>query len=318
VRVRSLNKKGRWDTLSFFMRFIAMVREEAPDIIYSYLEGANIIATFAKPLLKGKKVVWGVRSAAMDMSLYDRTTQIVYRIQRWASQFADMIITNSHSARDHACALGFPEEKIVVVPNGIDTNRFRPDPAARQRIRTEWGVPDDVQLIGIVGRFDPIKGHRVFLRAAAQYAKQYNDAWFVCVGDSTFEFREQLHILAEELHIGERLVWAGSRNDMAAVYNGCDIVTSASYSESFPNVLAEAMACGVVCVATNVGDSAWIVGDTGVIIPPKSVEEMIKAWRSVIVSTDTTQRERARERIIEHCNVDALCRKTLDVLVQGR
>jgi glycosyltransferase involved in cell wall biosynthesis len=219
---------------------------------------------------------------------------------------------------DHAVANGFPKNRMVVIPNGIDTERFCPEPEARQRVRAEWGVAEDEKLIGLVGRLDPMKDHPTFLRAASLLSQERDDVHFVCVGDGPAGYRRELHVLTENLGLVQHLTWAGVREDMSAVYNALDIVTSSSaYGEGFSNVVGEAMACGVPCVATDVGDSAWIVGDQRLVVPPSNPEALAARWQDVIDKASEAQSSiglNLRERVVHNFSLDHMIERTIKVL----
>ena len=139
--------------------------------------------------------------------------------------------------------MGFPEETMVVVHNGVDVKRFCPDAEAGKAVRREWEVKDDERLIGHVARMDPMKDHPAFLRAAGILAEERPAARFVCVGDGSEPRQRELRDLAKNLGLGDRLIWAGPRADIPAVFNALDILCSSSlYGEGFPNVLGEGMA----------------------------------------------------------------------------
>jgi glycosyltransferase involved in cell wall biosynthesis len=269
VRIRALNKWGRWDMFGFLFRLIRAVRQERPDVLHGYLWDSNLLTVAIKPFFPNIKIVWGVRSSARDLNDETWLDRVSIKLNCWLSKFPDAIIANSQVGRDDYLAQGYPGEKMVVVPNGVDTERFRADPDARRTVRQEWGVTEQESVVGVVGRLSPIKDHPNFLRAAALLAKERKDVRFVCVGDGSAEYRQTLHVLAEELGLRGCLIWNEAREDMSAVYNALDIAVSSSYSEGLSNVIGEAMACGVPCVVTNVGDSAWVVGDTGEVVPPK-------------------------------------------------
>ena len=201
------------------------------------------------------------------------------------------------------------------MPNGIDTLRFRPDREAGARVRAEWGIGDDESLIGLVGRLDPMKGHACFLQAAALLCARRSGMRFVCVGDGPEHYRESLRALAGQLGLGDRLIWAGTRTDMPAVYNALDMAVSASaYGEGLPNMLGEAMACGTPCVVTRVGDSAWVVGETGVVVPPEDPAALADAWATMLRRIEEERAglsRAARLRIEQNLSVEALVRNTL-------
>jgi glycosyltransferase involved in cell wall biosynthesis len=315
VPLIDLGKKGRWDTLGFLWRLVRMIRRERPDVIYSWLPVANILTVLLKPLFPRVKVVWALCASNMDLDRYDWLLRLTTRIEARLAAAARVIISNSYSGRDYAIEDGFPEAKLKVVPNGIDTLRFRPDREAGARVRAEWGIGDDESLIGLVGRLDPMKGHACFLQAAALLRARRSGMRFVCVGDGPEHYRESLRTLAGQLGLGDRLIWAGTRTDMPAVYNALDMAVSASaYGEGLPNMLGEAMACGTPCVVTRVGDSAWVVGETGVVVPPEDPAALADAWATMLRRIEEERAglsRAARLRIEQNLSVEALVRNTL-------
>lgn len=198
-----------------------------------------------------------------------------------------------------------------MIPNGIDTERYCPNREAGQQVRAEWSINEQQTLVGLVGRLDPMKDHPVFLRAAALLAQEQPDVCFVCVGDGPRPYNQELQALGEALGLGERLIWAGARSDMPAVYNAFDIASSSSsYGEGFSNAIAEAMACGVPCVVTDVGDSARIVGDMGVVVPPKHPEALASGWKVALAKGRREMALKARLRIVENFGVKRLIEQT--------
>ena len=200
-----------------------------------------------------------------------------------------------------------------VIPNGIDTRRFSFDGKARTRLRGEWSIPADAVLVGLVGRLDLMKDHPTFLKAAAKLAGRDPRWHFVCVGEGEPEYAVTLETQAVALGLQGRLVWAGPRGDMPAVYSALDLLASTSYGESFPNVIAEAMACGRPCVVTDVGDSARIVDDCGIVVAARDPEAFAAAVaRMLPVLTDgeaaRAMHEAARARIVERYSLETLLR----------
>ena len=231
-------------------------------------------------------------------------------MSRLLSRIPDLIIVNSQTGLEHYSKKGYPSQNMVVISNGIDTERFQPNPEGRHRVRAEWGVKEGYTLIGLVGRLVPKKDHPTFLKAAAQLAKARADVYFFCVGDGPQAYKKRLLNLSHQLGLSQRLVWVGSRADMPDVYNALDIAVSASsYGEGFSNSVGEAMACGVPCVVTDVGDSAAIVGDTGVVVPPRDPESFVRAWQEMLENIEaggSRLGQLARQRIMEHFGVQQL------------
>jgi glycosyltransferase involved in cell wall biosynthesis len=267
LRAVPLNKLGPWDILGFARRLARLIREVEPDIIYGYAGPANVIALlFGK--LRGAKVLWAIRASKWDPSRYGLPGQLSFWLERRLARYADRIIANSEAGRDYARRLGFPLSRLAVIENGIDSDRFRPDPAGRERIRTGWHVEHGQRLIGLIARLDPDKDHPTFLKAAAKLTRANVHIRFVCVGDGPSPYRERLRRLAADLGLETVLIWSRDGSDLPAIYNALNIVVNCSTSEGFSNVIGEAMSCGIPCVVTDVGDSARIVGSAGEVVPP--------------------------------------------------
>jgi glycosyltransferase involved in cell wall biosynthesis len=317
VRVRVLRKRGRWDIASFLTRLHAVLREERPDVLHGFLAVPNIVATTIRPAFPGMKVVWGERGSKRDLSHYDWLSRFSTDLARVMSRFPDLLILNSRAGFEHAVQKGYPRDKMVVIPNGIDTVRFVPDPAARDRLRRDWNVKDEARLIGLVGRLDPVKGHRTFLAAAALLARARDDVRFVSVGNGNPDYAHAMQELARALGVAERVSWVGAHKDVTAVYNALDVVCSSSDSEGFPNVIGEAMACGVPCVATDVGDSAWIVGDSRFIAPPADpakLADCITTALATVARDGVNVRRALQNRIQSNFSVEHLTSATEQAL----
>jgi glycosyltransferase involved in cell wall biosynthesis len=293
IPVVSLRKAGRWDVPRFFARLVKELRALRPDVIHAFLGPPNILATLAKFFLPSMRVVWGVRASNMDLSQYDFTWRLGFAFERWLSSRADLIVANSAAGRDHVRQQGFAANRLTVVPNGIDTARFDVSRQIRGAVRRDWGVADDECLIGLAARLDPMKDHENFLRAAALLVSDTPRVRFVCIGGDGLAGRGGLRLLADELGIGEQVIWAGYRKDMAAVLSALDIHTSASaFGEGFSNTVAESMAAGVPNAVTDVGDSALIVGNTGEVVPPRDPARLADAWRALLNLDEAESRQR--------------------------
>jgi len=317
IRIRPLQKRGRWDLLPFLFRLARVMREERPEILHSYL--VDLVTVVLKPWFPSTKIVWGIRSSNMDLSRYDWLTRVSYKLTFRLSRFADAVIANSRAGRDYHIAQGYPRAKVVVIPNGIDTQRFCPDPEAGRHVRSEWGIQDHEQVIGIVGRLDPMKDHPTFLQAASLLPQERNRLRFVCVGEGPSGYRDSLHQLTRSLKLTDHVIWSDGRSDMPNVYNALDLLVSSSITEGFSNVIAEAMACGVMCVVTNVGDSKWVVEGTGEVVPPRDPVALKNVMGKLLDRRPHTPMQ-IRRRIVEQFSVEKLVADTehaLLALLQG-
>lgn len=314
-----LNKRGRWHLWEFGKNLISTLRRLDAPVIHGYLGEANLMLVLLKPFLPRTKVVWGVRDADAAPGLYGWVGYVLTALERVLAHGADLIILNSHAGKSHYLTQGFPEKKLQVIPNGIDVQRFQPDRMAGMAVRSGWEVEPEQVLIGMIGRFDPRKDHPTFLRAAAQVAERYPQVRFVCMGHGPAEYLAKLQTLSAELGLGDRLIWSPARQDMPAVQNALDIAVLASYTEGFPNVVGEAMACDVPCVVTDVGDAAWIVGERGEVVPPRDAGALAGALsrqvdRCLSSNLSSAEVEPLRDRIVSEFSIERLVDRTAQAL----
>jgi len=303
VRFVTLEKTGRWDLTGVVRRFRQEVRATRPDVIYGFMNTAALLALTTRLPGLGYRpsIAWAIRSSDMDLKRYGWLPRLLRRIEVTLSPAADIVTSNSEAGRAHAIAEGFRAD-IVVIPNGIDTERFQRDPKAGQRLRAKWGVGPNARVIGIVGRHDPMKGYEHFLEAAAQTSARRGDAMFVAVGGGPDAYSDQLRRRATDLGLGGKLVWVKPSDSLVPHYSALDILTSASiYGEGFSNVLGEGMACGTPCVATRVGDAERILGQTGITVAPGDPKALSAAWQVLLDEPAVLARARglaARQRIV--------------------
>ena len=317
VRAVSLNKKGRWDLLSITWHLIRVIRELKPDILHSYLTGQNLLAIMAKMALPGTRIVWGVRNANFNDRHRDWLSSLTCRTEIRLSRFPDLIISNSLAGQNYHLAAGFAGKRMVVIPNGIDTDRFAPDRRAGLRCRASWGVPSSSLVIGVVGHLARIKDHGTFLKAAAIFSRSRADTRFVCIGSGPDNYLRELRQLGAVLGLNGKVLWLGSVAEMPAAYNALDIYCSSSFGEGLSNAISEAMACGIPCVVTDVGDSAMVVGDTGVVVRRRNPEMLAAGWAKLAdrIAQDPALGGAARRRIESRLSMSALISKTSEELL---
>jgi glycosyltransferase involved in cell wall biosynthesis len=308
IRIICLEKRGRWDLVGFFPRMLKTIRNLEPDILQAFLAPPNILSSLAKPFLNSCTVILGIRSSNMDLAQYDWTWRVTHFVERKLARLANGLVANSVSGQEHSIALGFPNS-ITVIPNGFDIDKFRPKNKNGNAIRTEWNIPADAPLIGLIGRLDPMKDHQTFIRAAAEVHKTNPEYHFVCVGDGPEIYASTLASMTKEVGLDTVFHWAGARQDMPDVYSALDLTTLTSYGEGFPNTIGEAMACGKRCVVTDVGDCANLVGSTGIVRPARDVKGIAAAWIEMLECTDNEREQgeiECRARIVEHYSISTM------------
>lgn len=312
----SLDKGGRWDLAAFARRLRHRIAAERPQIVHGYLPPANVAAALVRPFAPACWLVWGVRASYMNLARYDWFARAVDRVEARLSRRADLIIVNSQAGREYAASRGFPDERLRLVRNGIDTARFAPRPAEGRALRATWGLGDGHEVIGLVARIDPIKDHETFLRAFRRLAASRPGVRAVLLGDGPQEYRTHLKRLAKDLSVEDRLVWLPFQPEPATLYSAFDVACSSSAGEGFSNALAEAMACAVPCVATRVGDATEILGDAGALVPPRDPDALADALASLLERrrAEPELGQAARKRVAERFSVESMVLRTESLL----
>jgi glycosyltransferase involved in cell wall biosynthesis len=240
-----------------------------------------------------------------------RTANLI-RLSALVSRRTLRIIYASRESADQHEALGFAPERTIVIPNGFDCDLFKPSKSARSTLRRQLDAGEDALLIGLIGRFHPMKDHATFLRAASMICKTNQEIQFVLAGRRIDRKNLDIADLIHRLGLNGRVHLLGERDDIPDVTAALDIATSSSFSESFPLVVGEAMACGVPCVVTDVGHSAAIVGDTGCVVPPRDPAALAAAWLRLVDAGVTVRSElgtAARQRILENFSLHQIIRR---------
>lgn len=298
-------------------RLIRLVRRIKPDLILGWMYHSCLAAELAKICSRHRApVLWSIHYSISSLATEKKLTAAVIRICGVLSRLPAKIIYVSHAAQSQHEPLGYRVENSCVIPNGIDVKEFMPSAQARLSVRRELGIPADALLIGLTGRYHPIKDHITFLRAAALSLKTYPETHFLLVGRDVDQRNQQLCDSIRKLGLANRTHLLGERHDTARLAASLDIFSLSSWGESCPNVVGEAMACGVPCVVTNVGDSVWMVGETGRIIPTRDAGALAAAWKEVI-ELGPQKRESlgllARSRVIENFPVQLIMARYEDL-----
>ncbi len=313
IPVRDLGIERSKDSLGGLSRLATAIHDARPAVVHSWLYHADLLATLAL-MLSGRRrstrLVWGIRCSDMDMRRYARSSRMVLKLLTRLSRRTDLVLCNADTGRAVHRRLGYRPASWRVVPNGVDVGRFRPRPDERAAIRAELGVNDNHFVVGMCARVDPMKDHATFVKAAAIFAGIAPEARFVLIGTGTDEPGSALERMIAAAGLTGRFVRLGIREDIPQLHAALDVATlSSAFGEGFPNVLAEAMACAVPCAATDVGDSAAIVGDTGLVVPPRDPEALAAAWtqlRSEGRDARAARGAEARRRIAERYSLAAM------------
>jgi glycosyltransferase involved in cell wall biosynthesis len=307
VPVHALGMRSGTSAWTAFWRGVLLIRNFRPDVLQTWLYHADLAGLVAGTIARAPKIVWNIRCAELDPNDHPRSLPALLRTLAVASGRPAAVICNSTAGRRAHEALGYRPRRWCIIPNGFDTNAFQPSPAARADLRRELAVPDDVKLVGLLARFHAMKDHATFLKAARIVCSARPDVHFLAAGHGVAG-NAVLDAMVADLQLSDRVRLLAPRLDAPLFLGGLDVAVSSSYGEAFPNVVGEAMACGTPCVVTDVGDSAMLVGDTGVAVPSRDPARLAEGILQVL-NLDTTAHAslgmRARERILSTFSMDA-------------
>ncbi|MUL39000.1 glycosyltransferase family 4 protein [Gloeocapsopsis dulcis] len=300
---------GKLPTPVIFWKLIRTLHQLQPSIIQGWMYHGNIAAYIASLFTPKIPVIWGIHHSIAALNAEKQMTQALIKLGAKISNSPKKIVFVSQTSRSQHEALGYCSQNSCVIPNGFDTALFQPSSKARSEVRTALKLAPDTLLIGLFCRYHPMKDHANFLQAAAILTKKY-PVHFLLAGTDVTSANQNLHQLIDHLGLSLQIHLLGERSDIPQLMAALDIATSASaYGEAFPLVVGEAMSCGVPCAVTDVGDSEWIVSNTGKVVPPKNPQALAEAWQELIElgsAGRTALGKAARVRIQENFTLDAI------------
>jgi len=294
--------------------FIRLIRKINPELIQGWMYHGNLAALMAKKFLSERvSLFWNIRHTPDDLKKEKRLTEIVIRIGARLSGIPDGIIYNARTSVQKHKSIGYCPKHAMIFPNGFDCEKFKPSDTARAKLVHLINVNEDAFLIGLIARYHKMKDHETFLYSARELIEIFPKVHFVLVGSGidkkNIKLRKQIH----NLKINKNVHLLGERRDIAEITAGLNIACSSSiWGEGFSNAIGEAMSCGVPCVVTDTGDSAWIVDETGLVVKPGDKEAFTDSLKKMIEMSPDKRRELgrlARRRIIKHFTLDAVVKQ---------
>jgi len=274
---------GKFDPVKF-ANLVRIIKDYRPDVIQTWLYHADLLGSPPSRLANRTPVIWGIHHTMTDRHSVKFSTWFVVKVLSFFSKVLPAhIICCSHSAFQTHVDFGYDVTKMSTVVNGVNTDHFRLDPTARVSVKNELELAQKTRLIGMFARFHPQKDHVTFIRAAEMLLLEKSDVCFVLAGEGVDTANEYLRTEINRRGMQDHFRLLGSRQDMPRLYSSMDIVTlSSAFGEALPMTLCEAMACGTPCVATNIGDTASLIEQTGRVVAPKNPGALASAWKDVL------------------------------------
>lgn len=312
VSVHSLGISGAASGLRGLWAASRLVGSFKPDVVMTWLHHADLFGVMLKCLHPTVPLVWNLRCSKLSPEDLPRSNIVLVRLLARLSFVPSVVVANAHVGMEEHVRIGYKPRRWLVLPNGFDTREFSPDDLARKSIRNQLGIDESDFVVGMVGRYHRMKGFDLFAKAAGIAAQKNPRLRFVLVGTDVSEENEELANMFKAAGIRSRVLLLGQRRDIPAVMNGFDLLANTSTSEGFPNVVGEAMSCGLPCVVTDVGDSGIIVGQAGTVIPSGDAQALANAWLSLASMTPAEIEElrlRARKRILDFFEIGVVARR---------
>ncbi|MBW1649315.1 MAG: glycosyltransferase [Deltaproteobacteria bacterium] len=308
IPTASLNLSSDFPNPLAFLKLISLLHQEKPDIIQGWMYHANIASTIGS-YISGLfvPVFWNIRNC-LDETNKDKTLpKKIIKLSAYLSSAPVAIIYNSRISKTQHQKISFNNKKAEYIPNGFNCLQFKPNPALRLEYRNKFGIHDKTICIGLIARYHPVKDHENFLKAAGLLTQNLSDIRFVLIGKGADWKNSVIVKLINELNLKKKSLLLGKQNNIHKLINILDIAVSSSYIEGFPNAIGEAMASGIPCVVTNVGDSAYLVKNTGLITPPRDHYRLYSALK-LLISIGKEKRinlgKKARKRIEDNFSLE--------------
>ena len=295
IPVYELGMKGGRPGVGGLFRLTALIRQYRPSVVLGWMYHANLVSTMALSASGRHRATahyWGIRCSDMDLGDYGRLFRLVVRASARLSWLPDAVVYNSNAGMAAHERLGFLPRRSLLIENGIDTGRFKPDFDKRNAVRAALGIDAGATVLAVTARVDPMKDYPTLL-SALEHAPGVT---VVLMGEGT----------DTRLPETPGVIRLGRRGDVPEILSAADmIVSSSAYGEGFSNAVAEGMACGLPAVATDVGDVRRIIGDTGIVVPPRDPAALAAAIGKMQDSGDLAERGRAaRQRIVENFSLE--------------
>lgn len=279
IQVHTLGMQRGLFALFTLYRLYFLIRSLRPDVVQTWMYHADLLGGLMARLSGICNVVWTIRNSTLVLGKSKFSTIVIARLNAWLSYLVPKhIVSCSYSGVAVHHAIGYTSKKMIVIDNGYDLEKFTPNQKIGEQLRSQLNISSDVFVVGMVARFNPQKDHANLLKALSLLKVSGAMVRCVMVGDGITVDNQILAAMLDKYSVADIVHLAGQSSDMPAMMNAFDLnILSSAYGEAFPNVVAEAMACGTPCVVTDVGDAARIVADAGWVVEPQNSEALARA-----------------------------------------
>ena len=255
-----------------FFFLIKLLRSLKPDIVQTWLVHADFLGSIAARLAGINNILWNVRYSNIEIGKAKLTTILIIKIlSKLSYLIPKFILIVSRKAKKIYEIVGYNKNIFKFIPNGFDLSILKINKIQKKNFLKKIDIKKNIPLIGNVARYDPQKDHLNLLKALSIIRLKKINFFCILIGSNIDQNNIDLVNIIKKLNLHKNVILLGRNDNIPQVMNGLDLhVLSSCYGEGFPNVIAEAMACGTPCIATDVGDAAFIIGKTGWVVPPKN------------------------------------------------
>jgi glycosyltransferase involved in cell wall biosynthesis len=307
IEVHALGMRSAIDIPRVLWKLVRLIRATRPDIVQTWMYHADLLGGLAARLAGNRNVIWGIRTTEVT-ACGNRATVSVRKLCAWLSRFVPhTIVCAADASRLAHIAVGYDAARMVVVPNGFDVTRLIATSGQRESLRLQCSLGAELVTIGYLGRFHPAKDQENFVRAAGLVAPHHSNVRFLMVGRDLDANNTQLAEWISATGYADRFVLLGERADVPVCLAAMDLFCLSSRTEGFPNVVGEAMAMGLPCVVTDVGDAAMLVADTGIVVPKEDSAALAQGLGRLLAMTPNARQQlgqKAKARIHAEFTMD--------------
>lgn len=312
VDVLQIDHSSVISSLMSIAKTIKGAKSFRPDVIQGWMYHGNLAASLLA-LVFAMKPYWSIHHSVVNINFEKKSLQRLISLLKLLSCHPKGIhYCSSTSSKQHEL-LGFAAKKSFIVPNGVDIQKFTGNRLKGQELRAKLGLEEESIVVGHIARFHPMKDHLNFIEAAGRLTKMTSNVKFLMVGKGVDQKNSTIMQALSSSNLEDHFLLLGERLDIPDLMSTLNVFsTSSAWGEAFPIVLAEAMASGVPCVATDLGDCAWLIGETGIIVPPRDSDALSRAWQTIIQEGVEGREERgirARDRIRNLFTLDVMADK---------
>lgn len=310
IKVFTLDMPAGKLKIGAIIKLYKLIKKLKPDVVQTWMYHANLIGGFVAKIARIKKIIWGIHHSNLDESHNKKSTILIAKILAKVSKvIPTTIVYCAEKALEVHKDIGYKCDDMQVIANGYELDMFYPNDTSTDKLRLELNIKKHENIVGFVARFDELKDHDNLLQALQIVKKKKKDFKCLFVGANMIESNETLKKMILKYNLENQILLLGERNDIPNIMNLLDIHILSSYSEAFPNVLCEAMACGTPCITTDVGDAAFIVGDTGWVVPIKDSSALSTSILNALTEKNDSQENfkgrqmKVRKRIVEKFDI---------------